>query len=91
VGKDTITLMAFIKRVDKCMGKNNWSEQVAFNNLYLALTGSAKQWVNSTLSFKQFATVQNTWARYKPLFKCKFTTQNDDELIVDGLANYEMK
>ncbi len=38
--KDSITANKFVKRVDKMMSANNWSNKIAFDNFGLALSGS---------------------------------------------------
>jgi len=39
--KDSITANEFVKRVDKMMSANNWSNKIVFDNFGLALRGSA--------------------------------------------------
>ncbi len=39
--KDSITTNEFVKRVDKMMSANNWSDKVVFDNFALGLRGSA--------------------------------------------------
>jgi len=58
------------------MGANNWSEWVPYYNFWLALRGSADQWLRSKLLVKD----QKTWSTLKTLFKKESATQMDDLL-----------
>jgi hypothetical protein len=46
--KDSILANEFVKRVDKMMSANNWSDKVAFDNFRLALKGEANTWLDSS-------------------------------------------
>ncbi len=51
--KDSISANEFVKRVDKMMSANNWSDKVAFNNFGLALKGEANTWLDSQVMLKK--------------------------------------
>jgi hypothetical protein len=51
--KDSITANEFVKRVDKMMSANNWSDKIAFDNFCLALRGSANTWLDSQVTRKK--------------------------------------
>jgi hypothetical protein len=40
--QDSISANEFVKRVDKMMSANNWSDKIVFDNFGSALRGSAK-------------------------------------------------
>jgi hypothetical protein len=50
--KDSISANKFVKRVDKMMSANNWSDKVAFDNFGLALKGKANTWLTHKSSLK---------------------------------------
>jgi len=59
--KDSISANEFVKRVDKMMSANNWSDKVAFNNFGLALKGEANTWLDSQVILKQIEGDRERW------------------------------
>ncbi len=88
--KDSITANKFVKRVDKMMSANNWSDKIAFDNFGLALCGSANTWLDSQVMLKKIFGDQEQWMIIRPFFKEEFATESDDKLILDRLAHMAM-
>jgi hypothetical protein len=88
--KDYISANEFIKRVDKMMSANNWSDKVAFDNFGLALKGSSNTWLDSQVLLWKIAGDREHWSIIRPFFKEEFATESDDKLILDGLAHMAM-
>jgi hypothetical protein len=88
--KDSISANEFVKRVDKMMSANNWSDKVAFDNFALALRGSANTWLDSQITLKKIIGDCKHWTIIRPFFKDEFVTDSDDKLILDGLAHMTM-
>jgi hypothetical protein len=57
--KDSISANEFVKRVDKMMSANNWSDKVAFDNFGLALKGEANTWLDSQVILKKIVGTEN--------------------------------
>ncbi len=89
--KDSITANEFVKRVDKMMSSNNWSDKIAFDNFGLALRGSANTWLDSQVTLKKIVGDRECWTIIRPFFKEEFITESDDKLILDGLAHMAMR
>jgi hypothetical protein len=89
--KDSISANEFVKRVDKMMSANNWSDKVAFDNFGLALKGEANTWLDSQIVLKQIEGDRERWTIICPFFKEEFATESDDKLILDGLAHMAMR
>jgi hypothetical protein len=89
--KDSISANEFVKRVDKMMSSNNWSDKVAFDNFGLALKGEANTWLDSQVILKQIEGDRECWSIIRPFFKEEFVTESDDKLILDGLAHMSMR
>jgi len=89
--KDSITANEFVKRVDKMMSANNWSDKIAFDNFGLALKGSANTWLDSQVLLKKISGECKRWTIIRPFFKEEFATESDDKLILDGLAHMAMR
>jgi hypothetical protein len=89
--KDSISANEFVKRVDKMMSANNWSDKVAFDNFGLALKGEANTWLDSQVILKQIEGDRERWTIIQPFFKEEFATESDDKLILDGLAHMAMR
>jgi len=88
--KDSITANEFVKRVDKMMSANNWSDNIAFDNFGLALRGSANTWLDSQVTLKKIVGDRECWTISRPFFKEEFATESDAKLILDGLAHMAM-
>jgi hypothetical protein len=56
--KDLISTNEFVKRVDKMMSANNWSDKVAFDNFGLTLKGEANTWLDSQVILKRIESVR---------------------------------
>jgi hypothetical protein len=89
--KDSISANEFVKRVDKMMSANNWSDKVAFDNFGLALKGEANTWLDSQVILKKIIGDRERWTIIRPFFKEEFATESDDKLILDGLAHMAMR
>jgi hypothetical protein len=89
--KDSISTNEFVKRVDKMMSANNWSDKVAFDNFGLALKGEANTWLDSQVILKKIMGDRERWTIIWPFFKEEFATESDDKLILDGLAHMAMR
>ncbi len=88
--KDSITANKFVKRVDKMISANNWSDKIAFDNFGLALKGSANTWLDSQVLLKKISGERKRWTIIRPFFKEEFATESDDKLILGGLAHMAM-
>jgi hypothetical protein len=88
--QDSISGNEFVKRVDKMMSANNWSDKVAFDNFGLALQGSANTWLDPQITHKKIVGDCKKWTIIRPFFKEEFATESDDKLILDGLAHMTM-
>ncbi len=89
--KDSISANEFVKRVDKMMSANNWTDKVAFDNFGLALKGEANTWLDSQVILKKIVGDRERWSIIRPFFKEEFATDSDDKLILDGLAHMAMR
>ncbi len=89
--KDSISANEFVKRVDKMMSANNWSDKVAFDNFGLALKGEANTWLDSQVILKKIVGDRERWTIIRSFFKEEFATESDDKLILDGLAHMAMR
>jgi hypothetical protein len=86
-GKDTITALKFMARIDECQVTNKWNDIMTFSYFRLALHGQADKWLSSIICHLQL-TAQKTWTRIRPVFKAEFAAFLDDKLIIDGLAKF---
>jgi hypothetical protein len=89
--KDSITLNAFIQRVDNMMAANGWSDHIAFWNFALVLRGSADTWLKSQEMLEDITGDHQAWTIVRLLFKAEFALNSNDKLILDGLAHLAMK
>jgi hypothetical protein len=89
--KDSISANEFVKRVDKMMSANNWTDKVAFDNFGLALKGEANTWWDSQVLLKKIVGDRERWTIIRPFIKEEFATESDDKLILDGLAHMAMR
>ncbi len=89
--KDSITLNAFIQRVDNMMAANGWSDHITFRNFALVLRGSADAWLKSQQTLEDIKGDPQTWKIMRPFFKAEFAIDFDDKPIMDGLAHLAMK
>ncbi len=46
-GKDTISTMDFISRIDECQTSSGWNDFITFTNFRLVLWGEAEKWLAS--------------------------------------------
>ena len=88
--KDSNSANEFVKRVDKMMSANIWSDKVALENFALALRGSANTWLDSQITLKKIFNECECWMIIRPFFKEEFATESDDKLILDGFAHLAM-
>jgi hypothetical protein len=72
------------------MSANNWSDKIAFDNLGLALCGSANTWLYSQITLKKIISDCERWMIIQPFFKEEFANESDDKLILEGLAHMAM-
>ncbi len=89
--KDSISANEFVKRVDKMMSANNWTDKVAFDNFGLALKGEANLWLDSQVLLKKIVGDRERWSIICPFFKEEFATESDNKLNLDGLAHMAMR
>jgi hypothetical protein len=89
--KDSISANEFVKRVDKMMSANIWSDKVAFDNFGLALKVEANTWLDSQVMLKKIVGDRERWTIIRHFFKEEFATESDDKLILDGLAHMAMR
>jgi hypothetical protein len=89
--KDSISANEFVKRVDKMMSANNWSDKVAFDNFGLALKSEANTWLDSQVILKKIVGDRERWTIIWPFFNEEFGTESDNKLILDGLAHMAMR
>ncbi len=59
--KDSISANEFVKRVDKMMSANNWSDKIAFANFGLALKGSLNTSLDSQVLLKKIMGDRKCW------------------------------
>jgi hypothetical protein len=85
-GKDTISAMEFISRIDEYQVSDDWNDMTTFVKFQLCLLSEAEEWLTSTVHHLGLMPPQKTWTRIRPLFKREFTTISDDKLIANGLA-----
>ena len=85
-GKDTVTALEFMARIDECQVTNEWNDITTFSYFRLALRGQADKWLSSIVRHLQLTAAQKTWTRIRPIFKAEFAAFSDDKLIIDGLA-----
>jgi hypothetical protein len=85
-GKDTITALEFMARIDECQVTNEWNDITTFSYFRLALQGQADKWISSIIRHMQLTAAQKMWTRIRPVFKAEFAAFSDDKLIIDGLA-----
>jgi hypothetical protein len=86
LGKDTITALEFMARIDECQVTNEWNDITTFSYFRLALRGQADKWLSSIVRHMQLTAAQKMWTRIRPVFKAEFAVFSDDKLIIDGLA-----
>jgi hypothetical protein len=89
--KDSISANEFVKRVDKMMSANNWTDKVAFDNFGLALKGETNTWLDSQVLLKKIVGDRERWSIIRPFFKEEFATESNDKLILDGLTHMAMR
>jgi hypothetical protein len=89
--KDSIAAAEFAKRIDWNVQANGWTDEEAYSNFGMALRGSADIWLESMITLQKIEGARARWSIIKPFFKAEFAIQNDDKLILDGLAHMAMK
>jgi hypothetical protein len=52
-GKDTITVLEFMARIDECQVNNEWNDITTFSYFRLALRGQADKWLSSIVRHMQ--------------------------------------
>jgi hypothetical protein len=90
-GKDNITVIVFIRRIDNLARTNNWSNTVTYTNVANTLRGFAHDWLFATIELLDWEGDQLTWTNLKPRFQQQFATQSDNKRIIDGFSNLAMK
>jgi hypothetical protein len=85
-GKDTVTALKFMARINKCQVTNKWNDITTFSYFRLALRGQADKWLSSIVRHLQLTAAQKTWTHIRPVFKAVFAAFSDDKLNIDGLA-----
>ena len=57
-GKDTITALEFMARIDECQVTNEWNDITTFSYFRLALRGQADKWLSSIVRHMQLTAAQ---------------------------------
>jgi hypothetical protein len=90
-GKDNITAIVFIRRIDDLARTNRWNNTTTYANVSNTLKGFAWDWLFATVEMLDWTDNQITWTNLKPRFKKQFATQTDEKLIIEGLSNLAMR
>jgi hypothetical protein len=90
-GKDNITAIVFIRKIDDLARTNRWNDTTTYTNVANTLKGFAHDWLFATMEMLDWTADQLTWTNLKPRFQWQFATQTDEEMIIEGLSNLAMK
>jgi hypothetical protein len=88
--KDTVTAIAFIRKIDDLARSNNWNDTTTYTNVANTFKGFTQDWLFATADMLDWTEAQLTWTNLKPRFQKQFATQTDDKQIIDGLSNLAM-
>jgi hypothetical protein len=90
-GKDNITAIMFIRKIDDLARTNCWTDTATYANMANNLKGFARDWLFATVEMLDWTAAQLTWMNLKPRFQWQFATQTDEKMIMEGLSNRAMK
>jgi hypothetical protein len=90
-GKDNITAIVFIRKIDDLARTNRWIDTATYANVANNLKGFAWDWLFTTVEMLDWTAAQLTWTNLKPRFQRQFATQTDEKMIMEGLSNLAMK
>jgi hypothetical protein len=90
-GKDNITAIEFIGKIDDLARTNRWNDMTTYANVANNLKGFARDWLFATVEMLDWTAAQLSWTNLKPRFQWKFATQTDEKMIMEGLSNLAMK
>ncbi len=90
-GKDNITAIVFIRKIDDLAHTNRWTDTATYANMANNLKGFARDWLFATVEMLDWTASQLTWMNFKPRFQWQFATQTDKKMIMEGLSNLAMK
>jgi hypothetical protein len=90
-GKDNITAIVFIRKIDDLARTNRWNDTTTYANVANNLKGFARDWLFATVEMLDWTAAQLTWTNLKPRFQRQFATQTDEKMIMEGLSNLAMK
>ncbi len=90
-GKDNITAIVFIRRIDDLARTNRWNDTTIYANVSNTLKGFAPDWLFATVEMLDWTRNQLTWTNLKPRFRKQLGTQTDEKLIIEGLSNLAMR
>jgi hypothetical protein len=90
-GKDNITAIVFIRKIEDLARMNRWNETTTYTNVANNLKGFAREWLFATVEMLDWTAAQLTWTNLKPRFQRQFATQTDKKMIMEGLSNLAMK
>jgi hypothetical protein len=89
-GKDTISAIVFIRRIDHLARSNNWNDTTTYMNVANTLRGFASDWLFTTVKMYDWEGDQLFWTNLKPRFQHQFAMQSDDKVIINGLSKMAM-
>jgi len=90
-GKDNITAIMFIRKIDDLARTNRWNDTTTYANVANSLKGFARDWLFGKVEMLDWTAAQLTWTNLKPRFQRQFATQTDEKMIMEGLSNLAMK
>ncbi len=90
-GKDNITAIVFIRKIDDLARTNRWTNTATYANVANNLKGFARDWLFATVEMLDWTAAQLTWTNLKPRFQHQFATQTDEKMIMEVLSNLAMK
>jgi hypothetical protein len=90
-GKDNITAIVFIRKIDDLARTNRWNDTTTYANVANSLKGFARDWLFGKVEMLDWTAAQLTWTNLKPRFQRQFVTQTDEKMIMEGLSNLAMK
>jgi len=65
-GKDNITAIVFIRKIDDLARTNRWNDTTTYTNVANTLKGFACNWLFATMEMLDWTADQLTWTNLKP-------------------------
>jgi hypothetical protein len=90
-GKDNITAIVFIRKIDDLARTNRWTDTATYANVANNLKGFARDWLFAMVEMLDWTVAQLTWTNLKRRFRRQFATQTDKKMIMEGLSKLTMK